>query len=222
MKDIGIRFERATGLAVLLAVVMGVVGVASASGAAPEFKGVTAEKPVTFTLSGNIGSIETTSGAVAACSGGASGSGTLTGPKSGSLTLTESGCNLPWFCGTQIKTKELELIPVYISKAKQQVGFELRPPTGNVVASLTCAGSAAELRGSIITAVTPINQLANKFSLKFAQSKGSQIPSQYEDEKGTLVNSWVEFGYFTHPSKERWGLEGLVNMSTAKTIEVTG
>jgi hypothetical protein len=225
----GLLSKIVSALVVVLA--LGAISVASASAASPEFKRVSPLRPVAFTVAGSHLALAFNTGEVSVCNKVA-GAGTLTGAKTGNATLTLSECGtMPHFCyskgsnGHELKSVELEVIPVYTAKAEHRVGIELRPKVGTVFSELTCLyGNPVELRGSIIAEVSPINSASKVFGFDFSGSKGIQSPSKYENEKGEFVNSWLELGFGTGgPLKyqeESW--EGKTTLTTAETIEITG
>jgi hypothetical protein len=219
---------RGLGIGVMLTAVLafGAISVASAAAAAPEFRDL-GKEPTTFSISGTSLSIETATSELSSCKALA-GSGAITGPKSGSATIALSGCTtLPSYChgkglsATELKTVQLEVVPVYI-KASQKVGLEFRPKAGSPFAELQSPfGSQCELAGSLIGQISPINSFRNEFTLRFEGLHGTQTPSQYENESHELVNSWLENENLSKFIKESWS--GSATLKTSgRSIEIGG
>jgi hypothetical protein len=219
---------RALRLCFVLSAVLVVSAVATASASAglPEFRGVSESSPANFTIAGSSFYIETAVGEITSCKK-VSGSGSITGPKIGHGTITLSECStFPHYCHgkglpvSELKTVELEVIPVYTVKGPQKIGLELRPKTGTKFAELQSPfGNICELKGSLIAGITTIS--GKEFQLNLTGSHGIQTPSQYETESHEIVNSWLEInnngGTFV---KESWS--GAPKLLTSKVIELVG
>jgi hypothetical protein len=212
-------------MAALIAVTaVGAVAAASAFATAPEFKGAFPNK---FHISAGGITMETQDSAFGSCS--ATGEGTITGAKAGSVTITLNHCGtLPGYChglgeASVLQTEQLSIYPFYISKANHEVGFELRPKTGVPFAPLDCAGFAQpglELSGSIVGKINSVNTQSKSYTLNFSQSHSVQQPNHYENEKGESVNSWLELHDLANVEREAWS--GSLSLTLEKYLEVTG
>jgi hypothetical protein len=214
-------------VAMFAVLAVGLISASSAAAASPEFRGLAAKEPTSFSISGGSLHIETATGAITACESIA-GKGSITGPKTALGSITLSGCStfinychgkgLP---SGELKTVELEIIPVYTVKAPQKVGLEFRPKSGSTFAALESPfGNQCELAGSLIAQITPINSATSQFTLVFSGNRGTQTPKQYENPSQELVNSWLETvnqGYFT---KESWNAGA--TFKTGRSLELVG
>jgi hypothetical protein len=220
---LGIKRTVSIGLAVAALSALAAISAASASAAKPEFVGPTGP----ITVKGEPSTyLELAGGSITQCRE-VSGSGAITGKKTGNVTLLLSSCTaLPGFCHgkglltTEMKTVELEMIPVYTLKTGA-VGIELRPKVGTKFAELSSPnGAACELKGSLLAIVTPERRRSSKFTLKFSGERGTQTPSQYENETHEAINSWLEFRLFPSEAFEKESWSGNLTMSTTKEIEI--
>jgi hypothetical protein len=209
----------------VLAVMAMAASAASASAASPEFGSLGAKFPDKFTVSGSGLNVETpATGALGSCSK-ATGSGSITGHKSGTATLSFTGCSaMPKFCGSGekgFKTAELETIPVYLNKAQSPHAVDVlfRPKVGNTFATLTCGGlpETGRLIGSVLATISPVNFLRSNYTVTFSQNVTS-----YETEAGGRANSWLELEYEGQkPERESWNSGGL-GLVTESNIEIVG
>lgn len=88
----------------------------------------------------------------------------------------------------EIVTEPIEADLVYIDQAKQQVGMLLNPGGGTYM-SFECGGESAVGRGSFLAPVSPLNQETTSFTATLDQSEDVQVPSDYENEKGELLQA---------------------------------
>jgi hypothetical protein len=159
---------RSAFLALAAVCALGVVGLASASAALPEF---TVKAPTKFPVafSGSSGSVRFTEpggGGTYVCNS-SSISGQITGPKEvGKVVVKFSGCEgLYTICnshkGTQAwETKELSGRIAYISKTGKTVGLLLEPATQLVAgcgSGTEKLGYEEEIVGSILGQISPLN-----------------------------------------------------------------
>jgi hypothetical protein len=161
---------------------------ASASAAPPEF---TPPFPNPFTSKSGVTTLETVKKATIMCAAD-KGVGEVTGPKTGSLTITFSGCQfvtLGVMCNTvgvppgEIVTASLLMTLGYINGPKKEVGIDLSTALGGPVMEFTCAGLRVIVDGSVIGKITPVNKLVkppSHFALRFTQVAGKQKPTKFE------------------------------------------
>jgi hypothetical protein len=198
------------------ALVLGLIPIASASAlpTKPYFNPVSETFQDTFTVSGSNLKLQTPTRSTSVCNT-VTGSGSLTGPKTGHATLTASGCStLINYCHgkgmglNEFKTTELEVIPVYAPTAPQ-VGLEMKPKVGTTFAELeSIFGNKCGLTGSIIAHFTTFK--GKSLSLEFDGVEGSQTPNHYENEAHESVNSWLETA---EGEKESWDAGFKLNLS---------
>jgi hypothetical protein len=161
---------------------------ASASAALPEFVG---PFPAPFTAKSGLAKLETVKGAVISCTAD-KGAGEVTGPKTGTVVITFSGCEfvalgLP--CNTvgappgEIATTTLVVTLGYINAPKKEAGIDLSTATGGPLMEFVCGPLPAKVVGSVIGKVTPVNKPIKPpghFTLKFTQAGGVQKPTHFE------------------------------------------
>jgi hypothetical protein len=168
-------------IAALCVVSVFAASTATASAALPEFTG---PFPKTFTASSKVTLLETVGGAKTKCTSD-SAVGELTGPQTGSMKITFSGCNLnkvpcntPGATPGTIATNLLSMKMDYISKAKKLVGIDLVEGSGGFFLEYGCGSATfAEVGGSVIGKIAPINKLvtpSETFKLTFTQKLGVQ------------------------------------------------
>jgi hypothetical protein len=209
--------------AALIAVLVLSVAAATASAALPEFETETGRYPDKFTMKGSTFLVETPTKAQGLCE--MSGTGAITGPKTGTATLKLTRCHQwPGFCHAvgrpeEVETTELEVIPVYV-ESKTRVALEFKPKVGTKVATLACAGSNianGEIAGSILAVFTPTNVNLTEFRTIFEERVGVQSPSRYES--GGLVNSWLEIRWNEKPFERLgWNGEAVVRTEARVTL----
>jgi hypothetical protein len=199
------------GLLLTLALALCASSSALALPTKPYFEGGVSEThPVSFTLTGS-GSLSLETGFSSTVCTKLVGSGTLTGPKTGTATLTASGCGMEiGYCHgkgmgiNEFKTVELEVIPVYAPKAPE-VGFELKPKKGTIFSEMVSpVGTLCEIVGSIVAKWTGSSNVGKTWPLAFSGSKGTQTPSTYENDAHESVNSWLERRDNSSYFKESW------------------
>jgi hypothetical protein len=155
--------------------------------------------------------LQTAGGQTISCTG-ETGTGEYTGPKTtGNVTIRLTGCHLGELGSCQSTgAAEGEVVSVplngelgviktsKVEPAKNTVGADLKPSSGEVVAAFACAGTPVLVRGSAIATVTK-NSMTLKPVLKFAISKGKQNPTRFEGaEEDVLLTKLGESGAFEH------------------------
>jgi hypothetical protein len=175
--------------------------------------------------------LETKSGEKVSCTADTN-AGEVTGPKTSKTTVTFTGCSAFGILkcntsgsatGTIVLTSNVKL--VYINKAAKEVGlaFELEKEV-----TIECTSSQKlHVRGGNIGKLTPVNTPTTKPTLTFAQTKGVQSPTEYENEGGGKVKLITETsgeGLKKFPF-EQSGLASTDELefgSPVKTVEVKG
>jgi len=179
---------RTFGLCCITMLALSATGAASASAALPEFTG---PFPTPFTAKSGATTLETVKKATIRCTAD-KGAGEVTGPKTGNVTITFSGCELVTLglpCNTvgvppgEIVTATLLMTVGYINEPKKEVGIDLSTATGGPLMEFVCGPLRTLVDGSVIGKITPINKLVappGKFTLKFVQAAGKQKPTKFE------------------------------------------
>jgi hypothetical protein len=165
-----------------LATVAAVMAFSGASASAlPEFSGPFG-KPFTSTSKASL--FETVGGAKLMCKADTN-TGEVTGPQSGVITITFTGCklkgipcNTPGMTPGTIATNLLTMTIGYINKANKEVGVDLAEPFGGGFLNYGCGPTLfAKVQGSVIGRIAPINKVvtpSKTFVVHFQQSGGIQ------------------------------------------------
>lgn len=115
-------------------------------------------------------------------------------PKSGTVTITFSGCELVTLglpCNTagvppgEIVAGPLLMTLGYISAPKKEAGIDLSTATGGPLITAMCGALRVLVDASVIGKITPVNKLIKPpghFMLKFTQAAGKQKPTKFEGE----------------------------------------
>lgn len=180
---------KTVGLLTMAALAASATLAASASAALPEFVG---PLPAPFTSKSGVTTLETVKKAQITCATD-SGTGEVSGPKTGSVKITLTGCELVTLgltCNTvgappgEIVTTTLVMTLGYIKLApKKEVGIDLSTATGGPLIEAVCGPLRTLVDGSVIGKITPINKLVkppSHFTLKFTQAAGKQKPTNFE------------------------------------------
>lgn len=139
------------------------------------------------------GSFETTSGTVIKCTG-ATGSGEVTGVKTGKSTVKFEGCTSSGIsCNTSgaksgVIETEITSELVWLNKSSKIAGQDLVAKE----TTITCLIIKAKVRGSTICPVEPTNTKTTTFKLVCKQTKGIQEYTEYENEKGEKFKDITE------------------------------
>jgi hypothetical protein len=179
---------RTLGLCCIVLLVLSAGLTASASAALPEFVG---PFPTTFTSKSGKTTLETVKKAVITCVSD-KGSGEVTGPKTGTMKITFTGCEFVTIglaCNTvgvppgEIVTAPLVMTFGYINGPNKEVGIDLSTATGGPLMEFSCGGLRVIVDGSVIGKITPVNKVVtppNHYILKFTQAGGKQKPAKFE------------------------------------------
>ncbi len=162
---------------------------ASASAALPEFSGPFGK---TFTSTSGASRLRAVGGKRVLCTAGTN-VGEITGPKTGVVTITLTGCtlkkvpcNTPGASSGEIVSPAYAMAIGYINKATKRVGVDLTEPAGGFFLLFSCtSGTRVAVIGSVIGRITPVNQLVTPsatFTLRFQQVGGVQKPTKLEGE----------------------------------------
>lgn len=156
-----------------------------------------------YTSTGLASTIETVAGYKLTCLAG-SGQGEASGISTGTAKIALTGCEgFGGKCQTAGAAEgEIALSAKYtlafVNGAKAEVGLLLELTEATIECGKNCEGKALErlkLRGTGIGPITPVDREVEppkKFKVAFAQSRGVQSPTEYEDERGNKVKAVLE------------------------------
>jgi len=179
---------RTLGLSGLAVLALSATATATASAALPEFVGPI---PVPFTAKSGVTTLETVKKATITCTSDKA-TGEVTGPKTGLITITLSGCefvtiglpcNTPGVPPGEVITATLIMTLGYISEPKHEAGVDLSTATGGPLIEATCGPLRVTVTGSVIGKITPVKKVIappGHFTLKFSQAAGKQKPTHFE------------------------------------------
>jgi PPE-repeat protein len=163
------------GAAITAIVALSAIASTMATAALPEFL----PTGLKFTGFGGKGTLAVSGGNTLECSSGTA-SGTITGPKTGTATLDLHTCKIFGLVGSHSLGDAENVILVsgsstlcYLSKAKKEVGMIITP-TGEVHVEAPSAGALAEVEGSMIGRLTPVDTTTLRFEIILKQSEGKQ------------------------------------------------
>ncbi len=187
------------GLCTTLLLALGASTASSSYAALPEFSGPFG-KP--FTSSSGPSRLRGVGGKRVICTASTD-VGEFTGAKTGSVTITWTGCTLkktqcstPGSAPGEIVSPALAMTLGYINKSTKAVGVDLSEPSGGPFLLFSClAGTRVLVVGSVIGRIGPVNKLvtpSETFKLRFAQVGGIQKVQNLEGEpKDTLEISFL-------------------------------
>jgi len=194
------RRIRIAGLCATLLLALGASTASSSSAALPEFSGPFGKL---FTSSSGPSRLRAVGGKRVICAASTD-VGKISGPKTGSVTITWTGCTLnkktqcstPGSAPGEIVSPALSMTLGYINKGAKTVGIDLAEPSGGPFLLFSClAGTRVLVVGSVIGRILPINKLvtpSETFKLRFQQVGGIQNVQSLEGEpKDTLEASFL-------------------------------
>jgi hypothetical protein len=132
------------------------------------------------------------------------GTGEVTGPKGGTLTVTFRGCKYQGggperSCGNigpgAIETKPLVTELGWISQARQEVGEDYKPATGVVAAQFECEGLHIVVKGSVIGVVKRLDAMTEEQEVELAVGgfQGTtQVPEKLESMPPDVLRSELQ------------------------------
>jgi hypothetical protein len=222
------RFKGRNVLAALVAALaLTAVTAASASAALPEFTG-SFPNTVTFAGSHEV-TLESVEGTDWITCQTTTGSGSITGAKALTATLTFKNCvdRVRRECN-EIKTEALKSSLVYIAKASKEVGIDFNQQTGQpVFASFICTEGGSGLgsihvtvRDGVVAQVTAVNTKTKKYTVNFKVEGGRQKPLGYENEAGKKVNTLLQIEWLSNGFQEQGDLKDELTMTTGLETEV--
>jgi hypothetical protein len=215
------RYLSTAGIALLAVLALGVVGVASASAALPEYK--TATFPVSFTGT-NSSTLKLTLKSAfntVECSTSKSKGSVANATEATGVTVTYTGCKeATKNCTTsgkaagEVETKSLKGVLGYLNKTAKEAGLSLKPESGSVFAEFTCEGGALnKVEGCTIGQVTPVNTLSLKGSLTFEENANKN------GQKWTKFEGGAECTLKAFGAVASW-VTGKEELTFAKEVEV--
>jgi hypothetical protein len=92
----------------------------------------------------------------------------------------------------EIETKKLISDLDWVSKAKGEVGVELKPEAGEVISEFECKGlGVVKLYGSVIGLITPTNAMTTEGKVNFASEENKNRPERFEGEPTETLEAEV-------------------------------
>jgi hypothetical protein len=193
---------RTASLSLLAILAIGASASAAASAALPEFTG---PYPKAFTSSSKTSILETVGKTKVKCAADTN-AGSITGPGTGNLTITLTGCeskgflcNSPGGAAGEIVTHSLTSTLGYINRELKEVGIDFANPAGALLMEFQCGNLLGVVRGSVIGKVTPINKLVKPpghFTAKFIEKKGIQAIGKFEAGPLDILEASINGGPF--------------------------
>ena len=179
----------------LVAIFAASAATAASASALPEWS---APFPKPLISSSGLSMLETKGGMLVECVADTN-EGAVTGPNSASVKVRFRGCELVLATGKipcmtpGAGPEEIVTFPLvgtlgYITHTptKTVVGLDLSDPAVGVIAEFVCGEAKVKVVGSVIGKISPINKPVKPpkghFTLKFAQKKGKQKPTNFEAE----------------------------------------
>lgn len=187
-------------------------------------KAVAAGEKVPFTATGGPGQLETTTGIKIDCAADTK-VGEIVGPQEVlEVVVTFTGCKLlvtgePSCQSTGMAAGEILTEPLmgelgFITTVPLDVGLDLLPETGELLAVFLCGTTEIDVLGSVIGLITPINEPAGQFTLEFKQTAGVQEPTKFEGGPEDVLTTDIG----TEAVKS--GLEGSETITTSEPVEI--
>jgi hypothetical protein len=152
-----------------------------------------------------------------------------TGCKGKTAALGEAPCS-SGATAEEIVTAKLKGTPVYLNKLKSEAAvLGEAQEAGATIAEFKCETTSKcgkqltlKVKGTTLSALTPVNSSTTSLTLSSTQEKGKPSPSEYENEEGEKVKVKMEakgegfetFGY------EEAGLEATHTVTAAEGVEV--
>jgi hypothetical protein len=149
--------------------------------------------------------------------------GTITGPKTVSLTLEWTGCSTgsaEWHSegspeGHVVLTGTGTLS--YIARSTEQVGIVFAIKEVKIISGTT----SIKLRGSLVIPITPLNKETNKFALPVHEkSLGEQEIRSYENENREVVAARPEIDFGTGFKEAGIEVQGANELTTNKSLTI--
>jgi hypothetical protein len=209
------------------AVAVAVVGVMATTAQAAKKKPITG--PIKVVASGGEAELKAKGIATVKCKHFEA-TGVITAPKTNEGVVAFFECEaLAQKCKSEgqeagtIKTYLLVAEIGWVSKAKGEVGLDFRPGPENatLLAKFACAGDVFEVRGSVIGALTPTNEMGTESKQVFAGRPGEPYTQEIQSFEGmpkdTLITEAVRLIEGEHESAQ-------YTIATTKTedVEVEG
>lgn len=233
------KASRLVLVAMAALLLVGALGVASAS-ATEVLKFVPKTHfPQLYTISGGESALTSSSGEPSLTCESVTGQGEVTGTKTATAKLTfkkckdtfidkcQSGIEVP---EGEIKTGTLAVQLVYTSKEHHEAALDLNyfVPKGTIpqFAKWVCTefgtfSHEGQSRGSVVAPVTPVNKSALSYTVSLVEAGHHQKPASYETEAGTKVNEvFPEVKWLSSAGWEEAAMHATLTLKTFEAIEI--
>lgn len=184
------------------------IAASAASAALPEWLGTF---PTDFTSHGGEAVLKVSTSKIKCAS--TSDTGQITGAKTGTMSVTASGCKLsgvdpcnsPGAGAEEMTTATLDMRLGYITKSTKDVGVDLKGlggAEGNLLAEAECNVEGAclpvKIKGSVVGLITPVNTSTLTFTLNFAENTTTkkQLVEKLEGEAKDTLEVSLNNGVF--------------------------
>ncbi|HTZ86249.1 MAG TPA: IPT/TIG domain-containing protein [Solirubrobacteraceae bacterium] len=115
----------------------------------------------------------------------------------------------------EIVTSALEGTVDFTSRVENKAAIELLPPEGLPFMQYTCGATSTEVRGAVLGSIGPVNSSTTTYKLTFAQSKGKQKITKFEEGPTEVLEASVGGGPF-----EQAGLDDTVTLTSEEAVEL--
>lgn len=179
----------------------------------------------TFTgKSTGAATLETKSKVKVSCAGETSTGEFTSSTEVGNVHVTFTGCSSNGFeCESSgagkgvVKTNTLAGKLVWEKKGKSVAIDLFAQPPGTLLAQFSCGPAAAEVKGSVLGTVAPVNKMVTSAEQKFSAKKGVQSPKEYITSTGEKVADFLESKIGALPFEE--SAQTVTNIQTSTSGE---
>jgi hypothetical protein len=127
----------------------------------------------------------------------------------------------------EVKTAPYTATLGFISKAKNEVGLEIKPNEGETLMKFTCGVVSVEIKGAVIGSIGPVNKLVEvggHLTTEFAQVEGKQAIKKFEGGSEVGLSIALNGGSFRAASFQDAGelfFSEAVKIVTSPSLEFT-
>lgn len=213
------------GATLVALIALGAVMASASMAALPEFSPSTAQK---FKGTGKAGELTTLGGGIAIKCTANTLEGTITGPNTGTVNITFTGCSALGFPSNSLGDAEKVILTgtlnyelCYINKAEKVVGVYISGVNSHI--EVPSLGVLINVTGSLIGQVTPVNSLkTGPYTFTFAQSgAGDQKFTECTNAKGeVLKGKLVSSKDAKHETLESSAIVQTAEATAEKAVEI--
>lgn len=115
----------------------------------------------------------------------------------------------------EIVTSALEGTIGFTSRVENKAAIELLAPEGVPFMQYTCGTTSTEVRGAVLGSIGPVNSSTATYKITFAQGKGKQKITKFEEGPTEVLEASVGAGPF-----EQAGFEDTVTLTSEEAVEL--